>query len=89
MARTGKVQEHNLRVVERVVPDTSGIPIRLMLDVKFVARDTPSGREYVFNGAGSVTHVDITDKEWFLSKRQNKGCCGGGGGGAVFELVGE
>lgn len=84
------MQKHNLRgVVERVHVDMSGVAVRLMLDVKFKAIDTPSGREYVFNGAGSVVNVDTIDLEWFLSKRQNKGCCGGGGGLPIFELAGE
>lgn len=83
--------KHNLRsvAVERVKVVVSDVPVRLMLDVRFKAINTPSGREYVFNGAGSVVNVDTIDLEWFLSKRQNKGCCGGGGGQAVFELAGE
>lgn len=82
--------KHNLRsIVERVEVEYETRPVRLMLDVKFKAINTPSGREYVFNGAGSVVNVDTIDLEWFLDKRQNKGCCGGGGGMPVFELAGE
>ena len=95
MESTSQMPQHNLRGVDNVetvrvqVKKLPDVPICLMVDVKFKATNTPSGREYVFNGAGSVQNVDSKDAEWFLSKRQNKGCCGGGGGQPVFNLVGE
>ena len=90
MAGTGAMPKRNSGIIERVpAPTATVVPVRLMLDVIFKAVNTPSGREYVFHRAGSIVNVDIQDVDWFLNKRQNKGCCGGGGGQGVFELAGD
>ena len=57
------------------------------LDAKLYVTGEYSGREYLFDGAGSVVDVDTRDVEWLLEKRQAKGCCGGGGETPIFYLV--
>lgn len=78
------VDEAPLRRIKE--PETK---IRSRLDAKLKIQSPYSGREYVFDGAGSVQDVDKEDVNWLLEKRRNKGCCGGGGEGAIFELVEE
>lgn len=86
--------KHSTRgVVEFIQPprlpifDT--VSIVLMIDAK-VKITGISGREYLFNGAGSTQDVDERDVESLLEKRQGRRqCCGGtGDGNIVFELAG-
>lgn len=88
------MSKHSTRgVVEFVEPppqpifDTASIVLLIDAKVKITGI---SGREYLFNGAGSTQDVDERDVESFLEKRQGKRqCCGGAGNGnKVFELVG-
>lgn len=71
------------------VPEPESRTVVSALDAKTVVTGKYSGREYVFNGAGSIQNVDNRDVEWLLEKRQGKGCCGGGGGAQIFYLVEE
>ena len=93
--------KHNLRTVDYIekvyapkiekeeVVEESEVVVRLRIDANYKVTGKFSGREYLFQGAGSVKNVDTKDVEWLLSLRQGKGCCGGGGGSALFELAGE
>ena len=86
------MSEHYSQRVETVVvpkPVIVWIKLRSMLDAVIRIKGLYSGREYIFDGAGSEVDVEQQDVEWLLEKRQGKGCCGGGGGQQVFELVGE
>lgn len=66
------------------------ILVRSMFPAKIIARggDLPSGREYVWEGAGTEVKVDRRDVDVLLKKRRGgSGCCGGDGSYALFELV--
>ena len=77
------MQKHNLSGI-------TAVGVRLLIDAIFKAENTPSGREYVFRGAGSVQYVDTIDVKWLLEKRQGeKQCCGGTGRNIFFELAEE
>jgi hypothetical protein len=73
----------------KITESKATTPIRLMIDAIFKATNTPSGREYVFRGAGSIQNVENIDVEWFLEKAQGKQCCGGTGRTNAFTLVEE
>jgi len=82
MAKSSKVQKHSSQHVEttRVV---------LNIDGKYKVIGKYSGREYLFDRAGSVQDVDNRDVEWMLEKRQGgKQCCGSSEiGNKVFDLA--
>lgn len=73
--------KRNSQHVEKVaVPKSVFVSQKLAsrIDAKIKVTNTISGREYVFDGAGSIQDVDIRDVEWMLEKRQGeKQCCGG------------
>jgi len=48
----------------------------------------PSGRMYVFYGAGAEVEVSSEDAKVLLEKRTPPGCCGTAGRQPIFELVG-
>ncbi len=89
--RTRNIERQNVEVVE--VPEPEFIPkkLRLLIDANLKITGKYSGRNYLFNGAGSVEDVDQIDVEWLLEKRQGgRQCCGGGAtGNVVFELTGD
>lgn len=87
MARPNKVQINNLHPIEVVHVDISTRQVRSLMDARIRMIGSYSGREYVFQQAGSVVDVETEDVESLLKRRQSKGCCGGGGSGAIFELV--
>jgi hypothetical protein len=95
MESAGKMpKRYTSSVVERVVvPVVEQNTVRLInhIDATVKVQSRYSGREYVFNGAGSVVDVDERDVEWMLEKRQGeRQCCGGtGGGNVVFKLAEE
>lgn len=61
----------------------------LLIDAKVHVTNTPSGREYVFDRAGSIVDVEETDVEFLLNKRQGeRQCCGGTDrGNKMFDLA--
>jgi len=65
------------------------VKMRLRINSNYKLTGKFSGREYLFQGAGSVLNVDSRDVDWILGLRRQKGCCGGGGSNAIFELAGE
>lgn len=89
------MQKRRVRNVEIVkVPEPPPVitkTLRLLIDSNLKVTGKYSGRNYLFNGAGSVQDVDQTDVEWLLERRQGgRQCCGGGEtGNVVFELAGE
>lgn len=89
MESAGKVQKHGVRNIAIIEPQFKSVKVRLMIDAIFKVENTPSGREYVFPGAGSVEDVDERDVKFLLAKRQGERfCCGGGvGGNIIFALA--
>ena len=71
------------------MPKRSSQHVTALIDAKIKVTGKYSGREYLFNGAGSVQDVDQIDVEWLLQKRQGeRQCCGGKEkGNQVFALV--
>jgi hypothetical protein len=61
--------------------------IRSSVDAIYKTTGAVSGREYVFNGGGSVVEVNKEDVDEFLSRRNRKGCCGSPIPTPIFELV--
>ena len=60
-----------------------------LIDARIKVTGKYSGREYLFERAGSVQDVDQIDVEWMLEKRQGeRQCCGGTErGNKVFALA--
>lgn len=85
-----KYGEMNIEVVDVPEPEFISKKMRLLIDatVKITGK---SGRNYLFNGAGSVEDVDERDVDFLLERRQGgRQCCGGGAtGNVVFELAEE
>lgn len=71
------------------VPKSPTTKLALSIDANYKVKGRYSGREYLFNGAGSVQDVDNTDVEWMLGLRQGeRQCCGGSErGNKVFVLA--
>ena len=80
-----------IEVVHVPEPEFVSKKIRLLIDSNVRITGKYSGRNYLFNGAGSVQDVDETDVEWLLERRQGgRQCCGGAAeGNVVFELAEE
>ena len=92
MAKPSKMPEYSPQYLKRVEveqPEYEEVAIVSSVDAKIKVTNTPSGREYVFLGAGSVVNVDKRDEEFLLNKRQGeRQCCGGTeNGNQVFRLV--
>ena len=64
------------------------VAVRLLKNVRYKIRGV-SGKEYVFNGAGSVLSIDSEDVDLLMKKNENRpnSCCGGVSPSKVFELV--
>ena len=88
-----KHRVHRVNVETIVVPEPGfvAVKLRLLIDSKLKTTGKYSGRNYLFDGAGSVQDVDQTDVEWLLERRQGgRQCCGGREtGNRVFELAKE
>jgi hypothetical protein len=61
--------------------------VRSTVDAIYKTTGSVSGREYVFNGGGSIVAVNKEDVDEFLSRRNRKGCCGSPLPTSIFELV--
>lgn len=86
--------KRNSQHVEKVAVPKSAFNYEKLasrIDAKIKVTGMYSGREYVFDGAGSTQDVDTRDVEWMLEKRQGeKQCCGGTEkGNLVFARVEE
>lgn len=66
----------------------SSVAVRLLKNTKYKIRGA-SGKEYIFNGAGSVLGIDSEDVDLLMKKNENRpnSCCGGASPSKVFELV--
>ncbi len=86
-----RVHRVNVETIEVPEPEFAPVKLRLLIDAKLKVTGKYSGRNYLFNGAGSVQDVDQIDVEWLLERRQGgRQCCGGGAtGNVVFELAEE
>ncbi len=78
--------KHQNKVEEVHVPKPETTKIVSALDAKTTVIGKYSGRNYLFDGAGSIQDVDNRDVEWLLEKRQGRQCCGGGEGATLFHL---
>lgn len=64
------------------------ILIRSKVDAIYKVIGAVSGRQYIFNGGGSMLYVNKEDVDELLSKHRGKSCCGGGSTqNFIFELV--
>lgn len=82
--------KHNPQHIEKVyVPKSNPSFTKMVsaLEAKTYVTGKYSGREYLFDGAGSIQDVDNRDVDWLLEKRQGKACCGGGDGAQLFYVV--
>lgn len=61
--------------------------VRSTIDAIYKTTGSISGREYVFNGGGSIVAVNKEDVDEFLSRRNRKGCCGSPLPTSIFELA--
>ena len=71
--------------VKKVEPQTVQLVLLRNLYLKVVG--LVSGKEYIFNGAGSVVSVLSDDAPALLQKHGGKGCCGSNTEGYYFQLV--
>lgn len=60
----------------------------LLKDVKLIIPGPVTGKEYIFDGAGSVVDVDDIDVPGLLEKKNQRSCCGVGAPTPYFSLVG-
>jgi len=63
------------------------VVIRLKLDTRFKIVGVPSGKEYLFSGAGAEVKVALEDVPFFLEQHRGASCCGGTSYDAIFEKV--
>lgn len=83
--------EMSIEIVDVLESEYVGTKMTLLIDATVKITGKYSGRNYLFNGAGSVQDVDERDVDWLLERRQGgRQCCGGGAtGNVVFQLAGE
>lgn len=83
--------EKNMKVEIIEIPLATGevktVKMVSALEAKTYVTGKYSGREYLFDGAGSIQDVDDRDVNWLLEKRQGKACCGGGDGAQLFYIA--
>lgn len=63
--------------------------LQLCKSIVLIINGPITGKEYVFNGAGSIVKVDDVDGEIMKNKKSNQPCCGGGGPTNYFQVVEE
>ena len=68
--------------------DTDSVKVRLLVSATYHCTNMPSGRQYVFYGAGAEVEVATEDAKVLIEKRTPPGCCGTAGRQPLFELVG-
>ena len=69
--------------------DIDSVKVRLMISATYYCTNMPSGRQYIFYGAGAEADVSAEDAKVLLEKRTPTGCCGTAGRQPIFELVGD
>lgn len=64
------------------------VKIRLLKNAVYKIKGI-EGKQYVFNGAGSVLNVDTSDVKLLMKKNENRPdtCCGNTSNSKIFELV--
>ena len=67
--------------------DTDSVKLRLLLPATYHCTNMPSGKQYVFYGAGAEVEVSAEDANVLLAKRTPPGCCGTAGRQPLFEKV--
>ena len=55
--------------------ESNTIRLTLLRDVIYKYKGKSTGREYVWNGAGSQVDVDKNDAEYLLNKESYRSCC--------------
>lgn len=76
--------------IKETKPETGSdsVTLRSLYPATLYITNMPSGRQYVFYGAGAEVKVLRVDAESLLQRRTPPGCCGAAGGGTpYFELV--
>ena len=69
--------------------DIDSVKVRSLISATYYCTNMPSGRQYVFYGAGAEVDVSMEDVKVLLEKRTPTGCCGTAGRQPIFELVGD
>ncbi len=65
---------------------SSSVTVRLLKNTRYKITGI-SGKNYVFDGAGSVLQVDSEDVDLLMKKNENRpnSCCGGASPSKIFE----
>ena len=80
--------EYGETLISTVSEETVLIRSKLPATITSRGGELPSGKVYVWEGAGSEVEVDRRDVDVLLSKRRGgSGCCGGDGSYSLFELA--
>jgi hypothetical protein len=89
MEKSVTVLNKSIPVVEKIKKTeyTTQVSIVSMVDATVKVTGTVTGKQYVWNGAGSIVSVDILDKDEILDKKRGRACCGGQSGTNLFALV--
>ena len=94
MARANKTWFENQSSIELEIDKSEEVPynsdtvsIRSLIDGKVRLTGTVTGTVYIWDRAGSITEIDIRDKDEILNKKRGRSCCGGNSGKNLFELA--
>jgi hypothetical protein len=60
------------------------IPLMLMKDIHLITKGEVTGKEYVFDGGGSIVYVDEEDAKIMLNKVSGRSCCPGSVGSTPY-----
>lgn len=73
----------------KVTAEPKTVRLVLLKSMKLtIPGNVPSGKTYIFDGAGSEVDVNIEDKDILLSKGTDKACCPGSVGPTpYFQIV--
>mgnify|MGYP001310856621 CR=1 FL=1 len=85
-----KIEEPELVKAEpKVYNETNEyVAIRSRVDAKFLVTGAVTGKQYVFDRAGSVVNINRKDMNEILNKKRGVGCCGNSDTDRnLFELV--
>lgn len=81
-------RQRGVKVEEEKVQSPSFVPLRLKIDVRYIAQGSVTGDRYEWDRAGSVVSVHPDDAGALLAKQTARSCCSGTPQMHIFEIVG-
>lgn len=70
-------------------PEIETVPVMLLKSMILKMTGKVTGKEYIFNGGGSIVNIDIKDMDYLLEHNQPTPSCCGNYSSPNFEVLGR